>query len=107
MKKYKKGNKHTERKTILFELQSSTELKTSPIPSNLQRKNKSVHWQRFYKPGKNVIFPFHQYWKEILVRNNFQGTIYVNLHDGSKTLKFEDIVRLKVMLRETIRNNDL
>ena len=72
-----------------------------------KEKNKSVHRQRFYKPGKNVIFPFHQYWKEILVRNNFQGTIYVNLHDGSKTLKFEDIVRLKVMLHETIRNNDL
>ena len=45
--------------------------------------------------------------RQTLLRNNFQGANYVNLHYGSKTLKFEDIVRLKVMLHETIRNNDL
>ena len=47
--------------------------------------------------------------RQILVRIGitFKGPTYVNLHDGSKTLKFEDIVRLKVMLQETIRNNDL
>ena len=45
--------------------------------------------------------------RQILVRNNFQRANYVNLHYGSRTLKFEDIARLKVMLHVTIRNNDL
>jgi len=45
--------------------------------------------------------------RQILVRNNIQGANYVNLRDVSKTSKFEDVVRLKVMLHETIRNNDL
>ena len=45
--------------------------------------------------------------RQILVRNNFQRANYVNLHDGSKTLKFEDIARLKVILHVTIRNKAL
>ena len=93
-----------KRKTILFELQSSTDLKTSPIPRNLQRKKRKCSSTTFLQTRKkNVIFPFHQ----IHIRNNFQGANYVNLHDGSKTLKLEDIVRLNVMLHETIRNNEL
>ena len=72
-----------------------------------KEKNKSVHRQRFYKPGKMPFFLSTNTERQILVKNNFQGANYVNLHDGSKTLKFEDIVRLKVMLHETIRNNDL
>ena len=63
-----------------------------------------------YKKGNKHKKEIHSFWASViygLVRNNFQRANYVNLHDGSKTLKFEDIARLKVMLHVTIRNNDL
>ena len=97
-----------KRKFILFELQSSTDLKTSPIPRNVQRKKQKCSSTTFLQTRKKIpFFLSTNTERQILVRNNFQGANYVNLHDGSKTLKFEDIVRLKVILHETICNNDL
>ena len=104
----KKGT-NIKGKTILFELQSSTDLKNFTDSTQSAKKKKVFEDKVFTNQEKNAIFPFHQYWKTNTCqdRNNFQGANYVNLHYGSKTLKFEDIVRLKVMLHETIRNNDL
>ena len=97
-----------KRKFILFELQSSTDLKTSPIPRNVQRKKQKYSSTTFLQTRKKIpFFLSTNTERQILVRNNFQGANYVNLHDGSKTLKFEDIVRLKIRLHETIPNNDL
>ena len=97
-----------KRKFILFELQSSTDLKTSPIPRNVQRKKQKCSLTTFLQTRKKIpFFLSTNTERQILVRNNFQGANYVNLHDGSKTLKFEDIARLKVILHETICNNDL
>ena len=52
--------------------------------------------QRSHKPGKKKpFFLSTNTERQILVRNNFQRANYVNLHDGSKTLKFEDIARFE------------
>ena len=97
-----------KRKTVLLELQSSTDLKTSPIPRNLQRKKQKCSLTKFLQTRKKMpFFLSTNTERQILVRNNIQGANYVNLRDVSKTSKFEDVVRLKVMLHETIRNNDL
>ena len=104
----KKGT-NIKGKTILSELQSSTDLKNFTDSTQSAKKKKVFEDKVFTNQEKSAIFPFHQYWKTNTCQdeNNFQGANYVNLHYGSKTLKFEEIVRLKVMLHETIRNNDL
>ena len=105
-----KKETNIKRKFILFELQSSTytDLKTSPIPRNVQRKKQKCSSTTFLQTRKKIpFFLSTNTERQILVRNNFQRANYVNLHDGSKTLKSEDIARLKVMLHVTIRNNDL
>ena len=104
----KKGT-NIKGKTILSELQSSTDSKNFTDSTQSAKKKQVFEDKVFTNQEKSAIFPFHQYWKTNTCQdgNNFQGANYVNLHYGSKTLKFEDIVRLKVMLHETIRNNDL
>ena len=105
-----KNGTNIKGKTILFELQSSTDLVNFTDSAQSAKEKKIFEDKVFTNQEKSAIFPFHQlqYWKinTCQDRNNFQGTNYVNLHEGSKTLKFEDIVRLKVMVHETIRNND-
>ena len=108
MKKYKKGNKH-KRENHSFWASVFYRLEQLHRFHAICKEKKVFEDKVFTNQEKNVIFPFHQYWKTNTCQdgNNFQGANYVNLHYGSKTLKFEDIVRLKVMLHETIRNNDL
>ena len=103
----KKGT-NIKGKTILFELQSSTDLKNFTDSTQSAKKKQKCSRTKFSQTRKKMpFFLSTNTERQILVRNKFQGANYVNLHDGSKTLKFEHIVRLKVMLHETIRNNDL
>ena len=107
-----KKETNIKQKFILFELQLSTDLKNFTDSTQSAKKKQKCSWTSYRnvltnQEKKMPFFLSTNTERQILVRNNFQRANYVNLHDGSKTLKFEDIARLKVMLHVTIRNNDL